>query len=65
VISVTVIQQFQLKIMKNRSECDTERFNLLYNISISEVYWWDIVTCIYVSKAGSDVNAWGFFKLSK
>lgn len=60
-ISVTVIQQFQMKIMKNKSECDIERFHLPYNISIPKVYWWDLVTCIYVSKAGSDENAWVFF----
>lgn len=62
-ISVTVTQEFQMKIIKR--ERDIEKFNLPYDINISKVYWWDVVACIYVSKAGSDEDAGVFFKLSK
>lgn len=41
-MSVILIQQFQMKIMETKSECALERFNLPYNIIISEVCWWDI-----------------------
>lgn len=60
-ISDTVIQQCQMKIMTTNRESDIERFNLLYDISISEVYWRDLVACIHVSEADSDKSTWVFF----
>lgn len=61
VISDTVIQQCQMKIMTTNRESDIERFNLLYYISISKVYWRDLVACIHVSEADSDKSTWFFF----
>lgn len=53
-----------MKIIKNKRECDIEKFNLPNDISISKVYWWDVVACIYVSKAGSDEDAGFVFFLN-
>lgn len=60
-ISDTIIQQCQMKLMKTKMESGIERFNLPYTISISKVYWQGLVACIHVSKADSDENTWVFF----